>query len=117
MDGKKLKSLRRSKGYTLDTLSDQTGISKSYLSLIERDIQSNPSLDILYKLAKTLGTEVEELIKSEREEQTIQYEQSSPSINSTIKIEIELPLEAITFQKLEQIQQLIEIIKELKLEE
>ena len=43
----------------------KTGVSKSYLSYIERGIQKNPSLQILSKLANSLGTTVEDLLEED----------------------------------------------------
>ncbi|MBY0098267.1 helix-turn-helix domain-containing protein [Mesobacillus maritimus] len=112
MDGKRLKELRRRKGFTLDTLSERTGISKSYLSLIERDIQSNPSLDILHKLAKTFDVQVEELVKL-GEEDTPATGLASPdlTVKATFKVEIELPVGQMNSMKLEKIQEFIELLK------
>ncbi|MEK5379175.1 helix-turn-helix domain-containing protein [Niallia sp. FSL W8-0635] len=60
--GVKLKNLRLKRGYSINELSDRSGVSKSYLSYIERGIQKNPSLQVLSKLASTLDTNVEELL-------------------------------------------------------
>ncbi|HEO8419587.1 TPA: helix-turn-helix domain-containing protein [Yersinia enterocolitica] len=60
--GVKLKNLRLKRGYSINELSDKSGVSKSYLSYIERGIQKNPSLQVLSKLASTLDTNVEELL-------------------------------------------------------
>ncbi|MGM0902165.1 MAG: helix-turn-helix domain-containing protein [Bacillota bacterium] len=111
MDGKRLKELRRRKGFTLDTLSERTGISKSYLSLIERDIQTNPSLDILHRLAKTFDVQVEELVKTETEGPSVALVHSDPTVKSTFKVEIELPVEEVNARKLEQIKEFIETLK------
>ena len=113
MDGKRLKELRKKKGYSLDKLSERTGISKSYLSLIERDIQSNPSLDILNRIAKTFEIEVEELVWEEKEVITGGTPVPDLQIKSSLKIEIVLPLEDLTPQKLEQIHELIKTLKEV----
>ena len=60
--GAKIKKLRLKRGYSINELSDRAGVSKSYLSYIERGIQRNPSLQVLSKLACTLDTNVEELL-------------------------------------------------------
>ncbi|WP_328824087.1 helix-turn-helix domain-containing protein, partial [Niallia circulans] len=60
--GEKIKTLRIKKGFSINELSDKSGVSKSYLSYIERGIQKNPSLQVLTKLAHTLETNVEELL-------------------------------------------------------
>lgn len=59
----RIKQLRKLRGYSINELSMKAGISKSYLSYIERGIQKNPSLHILSKLANTLGTTVEDLLE------------------------------------------------------
>ncbi|UII56510.1 helix-turn-helix domain-containing protein [Cytobacillus spongiae] len=68
MVGKRIKQARLKRGYSINELAERAGVSKSYLSYIERGIQENPSLQVLAKLAKTLGTSVEELLGSPREE-------------------------------------------------
>ncbi|MCM2981582.1 helix-turn-helix domain-containing protein [Niallia sp. FSL W8-0951] len=60
--GEKIKTLRIKKGFSINELSDKSGVSKSYLSYIERGIQKNPSLQVLTKLSHTLETNVEELL-------------------------------------------------------
>lgn len=62
MIGIKVKYLRTKKGYSLNELADLAGVSKSYLSYIERGIQKNPSLQILSRLAETLDTSVDALL-------------------------------------------------------
>lgn len=100
MDGSKLKMLRMANGYSLSKLSQLTGISKSYLSLVERGIQRNPSIDILEKLAKTLAVEVEYLVKNKKTEE-------KHSVKSILKVEIELSEDQLSPQKLKQIKELI----------
>ncbi|EKN62554.1 Slr [Neobacillus bataviensis LMG 21833] len=107
MDGSKFKSLRLAKGYSLSKLSILTGISKSYLSLIERGIQRNPSLDIIEKLAKTFAVEVEDLVKPKKGEKA----EKKHSIKSVLKVEIELSEDQLNPQKLKQIKELIDAIK------
>lgn len=69
MIGKKIKSTRILKGYSLTHLAKITGISKSYLSYIERGIQKNPSIKVLNKLAKTLNISMEELMENPIDEE------------------------------------------------
>ncbi|RST73735.1 helix-turn-helix domain-containing protein [Siminovitchia acidinfaciens] len=63
MIGLHIKELREQKGYSLSKLADKAGISKSYLSYIERDMQRNPSLQVLSKIAHPLGVTVEQLLQ------------------------------------------------------
>ncbi|KAB2336085.1 helix-turn-helix domain-containing protein [Cytobacillus depressus] len=62
MVGMRIKRLRMEKGLSINELSEKAGVSKSYLSYIERGIQQNPSLQVLSRLAKTLSTDVEDLL-------------------------------------------------------
>ncbi|WP_163099386.1 helix-turn-helix domain-containing protein [Peribacillus alkalitolerans] len=65
MVGNLIKQIREQKGYSITELADKAGVSKSYLSYIERGIQQNPSLQVLSRLAKTLDTNVESLLHHE----------------------------------------------------
>jgi XRE family transcriptional regulator of biofilm formation len=62
MIGERLRELRQEKGYSISELAELAGVSKSYLSYIERDVQKNPSLQFLRKIASTLETDVEVLL-------------------------------------------------------
>ncbi|MBM7604663.1 XRE family transcriptional regulator of biofilm formation [Metabacillus crassostreae] len=62
MVGERLRELRQEKGYSISELAELAGVSKSYLSYIERDVQKNPSLQFLRKIATTLQTDVEDLL-------------------------------------------------------
>ncbi|MCL6458959.1 MAG: helix-turn-helix domain-containing protein [Gorillibacterium sp.] len=70
MIGKRVQELRLRKGYTLSELAERAGVAKSYLSTMERDIQSNPSIQFLEKIASVLGVSIESLIN----EHTLQSE-------------------------------------------
>lgn len=65
MIGKTIATLRKQKGLTLTELAERSSISKSYLSNIERDLNQNPSLQIMSKIAKVLEIDVKTLLKSE----------------------------------------------------
>ncbi|QGQ47235.1 helix-turn-helix domain-containing protein [Metabacillus sediminilitoris] len=69
MVGERLRELRMKKGYSISELAELAGVSKSYLSYIERDVQKNPSLQFLRKIATTLETEVEDLLGTPSEMQ------------------------------------------------
>ena len=56
-----LKRIRQSKGMSLDQVSEQTGVSKSMLSQIEKGT-ANPSLGVLGKITSGLRIEFQELI-------------------------------------------------------
>lgn len=51
--GPRVRARRRELGLSLDELAARTGLSASFLSMVERDI-NNPSLDSLYRIAEAL---------------------------------------------------------------
>jgi len=63
MIGKNIYELRRRRGLSLSELSDRSGISKSYLSNIERDVHKNPSIQILEKISDVLNVDLKALLK------------------------------------------------------
>lgn len=62
MIGSNICNLRKKKGLSLTELSTRSGVSKSYLSNIERELNRNPSIQILEKIASVLDVELKELI-------------------------------------------------------
>ena len=65
MIGKRIHELRIKKGWSMSELADRAGIAKSYLSTIERDIQSNPSINVLEKLAYVLEISIHDLLETQ----------------------------------------------------
>ncbi|WP_122341824.1 helix-turn-helix domain-containing protein [Pseudomonas caricapapayae] len=59
-----LKILRKRMGITLESLAETTGLTKSYLSKVERGLNS-PSIAVALKLAKALHVQAEELFSTE----------------------------------------------------
>lgn len=59
MIGKRVKELRMERGLSLTELAERAGVAKSYLSSIERDIQSNPSIHFLEKICAVLDVPIE----------------------------------------------------------
>ncbi|MEH6944918.1 helix-turn-helix domain-containing protein [Bacillus sp. JJ722] len=74
MIGKKIMELRKRRGYTLSMLAEKTNISKSYLSNIERNLNKNPSLNILLKIANVLNVEVKTLLKPNSTDECVKIE-------------------------------------------
>lgn len=66
--GNHIKKLRLAQGLTLSEISIRTGIAKSYLSSIERDLKSNPSIHVLEKLAGVLKVDIQALLYQETDE-------------------------------------------------
>ncbi|MDS1139113.1 cupin domain-containing protein [Pusillimonas sp. SM2304] len=59
----RLKALRRQHQFSLEQLSQRTGLTKSYLSKLERAV-SEPSISTVLKLAQAYGIGVSQLIGS-----------------------------------------------------
>lgn len=60
----RLKLLRKQKAWSLEALAERTGLTKSYLSKVERGL-STPSIAVAIKVARALGVDVEELFSDE----------------------------------------------------
>jgi XRE family transcriptional regulator, master regulator for biofilm formation len=73
MIGKRIQRLRLEKGLSLSDVAERAGVAKSYLSSIERDIQTNPSIAFLEKVSAVLGISLQSLIQ-EGEAETLDDE-------------------------------------------
>lgn len=70
---RRVRDLRSERGYSLDTLAERSGVSRSSISLIER-AQTSPTANVLDKLATALGV----TLASFFDEQTPQDAPPSP---------------------------------------
>ncbi|WP_411818974.1 XRE family transcriptional regulator [Hyphococcus formosus] len=61
--GKKIRELRRSKGWTLEDVASATGLAASTLSKIENDRMS-PTFDVVQKLAHGFSIDITDLFSS-----------------------------------------------------
>ena len=61
----RLTGLRERADLSLGDLAEITGVSKGYLSQLERGQKANPSVDVLGKLAQGLGAQASELLGEE----------------------------------------------------
>lgn len=66
MIGKNIAEIRKRRGYTLSELAGLANISKSYLSNIERNINTNPSLEVMNKIATVLNVNLVTLLKTNK---------------------------------------------------
>ncbi|TDL30618.1 helix-turn-helix domain-containing protein [Jeotgalibacillus sp. S-D1] len=62
MIGDRVKTLRKEKKMSLSELAEQAGVAKSYVSSLERNLQQNPSIQFLEKIAPVLGVSVNALL-------------------------------------------------------
>ncbi|MFD2654713.1 MULTISPECIES: helix-turn-helix domain-containing protein [Gracilibacillus] len=65
MIGNNINRIRKKKNLTLSELAERSDVSKSYLSNIERNLNDNPSIQIVEKLAEVLEVEVVTLLGEE----------------------------------------------------
>lgn len=65
MIGQRIKKYRLQKELSLSELADRAGVAKSYLSSIERNLQSNPSVQFLEKISSVLNIPVNTLLHDE----------------------------------------------------
>ena len=81
--GNRLSSLRKRKNMTLDDLSAKSGVSKSILSQIERDL-SNPTVTTISRIADALGERLSDFFSKieVEEESSIESSKETPSITS-----------------------------------
>ena len=65
-----LRAVRQQRGLTLEALARQTGLTKSYLSKIERG-QNTPSIAVALKVARALDVDVGRLFSDEAADEKI----------------------------------------------
>jgi XRE family transcriptional regulator, master regulator for biofilm formation len=107
MIGQRVKNLRKIKGYSISELAKLANVSKSYLSQIERDLKTNPSLQFLNKLAKTLDTSIDYLLDTEStsDQSVVKVDKEWESlVNTAIKVgiskaEFQVYLNYLKFEK------------------
>lgn len=74
MIGNNINFLRKKKGITLTDLAVKANIAKSNLSNIERNINDNPSIKVLIKIANVLDVELNTILGIKLE--SCKYEES-----------------------------------------
>lgn len=73
-----LRAVRRQRGLTLEQLAAQTGLTKSYLSKIERR-QSTPSIAVALRVARALDVDVGRLFSDETAQEKITVDRATDS--------------------------------------
>lgn len=105
MEGIRIRKLRTEQGMSLNRLSELTGISKSYLSLLERGIQKNPSIVVLEKLAEALQVSLDVFIKREKSG-------DAGSGTGVVKLQVEFSEKDMAPEKFKRVKELLEILNE-----
>lgn len=62
MIGDNILRIRKQRGLTLSELAEKALISKSYLSNIERNLNKNPSIHVIEKIAAVLHVDIQKII-------------------------------------------------------
>lgn len=62
-----IKTIRKNKNISLKELSINSGVSISYLSEIENNRVDNVSMDVLYKISKSLNEEIKNIFFADSE--------------------------------------------------
>lgn len=70
MIGDRIKNLRIERKLSLTELAERAGVAKSYLSSIERNLQTNPSIQFLEKISNVLNVPVDYLLHEMKEDET-----------------------------------------------
>lgn len=65
MIGERIRKIRKQRGISLTKLAQLSGVSKSYLSYLERDLKKNPSIIIVKKVASILEIPLETLLSND----------------------------------------------------
>ncbi|USK84851.1 helix-turn-helix domain-containing protein [Peribacillus asahii] len=60
--GARVKKLRQEKKISMTELAEKAGVAKSYLSSLERNLQTNPSIQFLEKIAAVLDVPIDALL-------------------------------------------------------
>ncbi|MDG5472612.1 helix-turn-helix transcriptional regulator [Jeotgalibacillus sp. ET6] len=93
MIGKNIIQLRKEKGLTLSELAEKAGVSKSYLSNIERNLKHNPSIHVMEKISSVLGVELKFLLdesSSDRLSEDYKFNQFWNELKENVTTEDEL---------------------------
>ncbi len=75
MFGVRLRRLRKERNLTQVEVAKAVGIAQSYLSDLERGIETNPSREVIQALAKVLGVRAKELAGAVWEEPELPLEE------------------------------------------
>jgi len=104
MIGENIQRIRYMQDLTLSELAEQAQISKSYLSNIENNINQNPSIQIIEKIANVLAVDFQELIGMKDEAGTIPE-------NEWLEFVKELKESGVKMEELQEYKSIIEFVK------
>lgn len=105
MIGEKIYEIRKRKGLSLSELAGRAKVSKSYISNIERNLNQNPSVQVLRKIASVLDVEMETLLITESTQNVTQVE------SEWLEFIIQLKETGIQKERIHEFKPLIEFIR------
>jgi len=106
MIGEIIAEYRKKRGYSLSELAELTNVSKSNISNIERNLNSNPSLDVIKKIAKVLELDPTILLAADDPQYQSQYVEKE-----WVQFISELKKLGVEKEELDQYKTIIEFIK------
>lgn len=74
MIGDRVKKIREEKRMSMTELAEKAGVAKSYLSSLERNLQTNPSIQFLEKISSVLGVPMDSLLHDEVDTKSVDEE-------------------------------------------
>ncbi len=75
MIGDRIQNIRRKRGLSMAELGERAGYAKSYVSSIERNNQTNPSIQFIERVASVLDVPMNYLISGEMSSETQQLDE------------------------------------------
>jgi len=105
MIGKNIYEIRKRRGLTLTELAERAGIAKSYLSNIERNLNQNPSINVIEKIASVLEVDLKELLGSGHDKKELQMD------NEWVEFVKELRDSGVEKDQIQEYKMLLDFIK------
>ncbi|MCM3724918.1 helix-turn-helix domain-containing protein [Neobacillus cucumis] len=105
MIGNTIFDIRKQKGLTLSELAKRAKISKSYLSNIERNLNRNPSIEVVKRIAEVLDIEFDAFLSKKNNDIQLGIDQD------LIDFVAELKESGIGKEQIKEFKTLIEFIK------
>ncbi len=100
--GKKLRRLRKTKGLTLEELAERAGLTKGFLSQIERD-KTSPSIAALKAILDVLGEDISNFFKNMelKEKNVFRKTERKPLESEMPGVKIETPIPNLQYRELD----------------
>ncbi|MFC4320734.1 helix-turn-helix domain-containing protein [Litchfieldia salsa] len=108
MNGTVIREIREDKGISLNKLSRLSGVSKSYISFIERGKQTNPSISVLERIAEALEIKVDVLLVHAKEKNKDNDNQLDQEILSLAK---EISSSELSNNNIKIVREFLELLK------